>query len=379
VKVKVFNCSLRDLSRDLDRAAEFDQSGTWRRVYEEEFGVFGGEPFGLLVGDYAFSNTPQHLACLSHMSGVAAGAHAPFIAAAAPDLFGLSSFVDIDKPRHIEKIFWSVEYAKWRSFRESEDSRYVGLCLPRMLLRAPYRGSKANGTRFEYDEHVTTHDDFLWGNAAFAFAGRVVDAFARHGWCTAIRGVEGGGLVDGLPTHTFGTDHGEQVLKCPTEVPISDRRETELAAEGFIPLVHCKGRDFAAFFSAASTNRPRKFDTHEAYANARLSAELPYLLAVSRFAHYLKAIMRDKVGSFMSRRSTEEFLQQWLSQYVLLDDDASLEAKARYPVRDAQIELEEVPGRPGTYRGIMHLKPHFQVSELDVSLRVVADLPPSRR
>jgi type VI secretion system protein ImpC len=381
LKIKVLNVSKKDLLKDLERASEFDQSATFKRIYEEEYGVFGGAPFGLLIGDYQFGNHPQDLSLLEKMSNVAAASHAPFIAAANSTAFNLASFTQLGDPRDLAKIFDSVEYARWKSFRESEDSRYVGLCMPRVLMRLPYGSANVPVESFNYEEDVDGkhHDKYLWGNPAYAFATRVTDAFAKHGWCTAIRGVEGGGLVEGLPTHTFRTDEGDVALKCPTEIAITDRREKELADLGFIPLVHCKGRDFAAFFSLQSANKPRKYDTDFANANARLSSQLQYLFATSRFAHYLKAMMRDKIGSFMSRQNCQDFLNRWISNYILLDDDAGQSAKAKYPLREARIEVEDIPGKPGVYRAIAFLKPHFQLDEIDVSLRLVADLPQPTR
>jgi type VI secretion system protein ImpC len=381
LKIKALNVSKKDLLKDLERASEFDQSATFKKIYEEEYGVFGGAPFGLLIGDYQFGNHPQDLSLLEKISNVAAASHAPFIAAADSTAFNLDSFTQLGDPRDLAKIFDSVEYTRWKSFRESEDSRYVGLCMPRVLMRLPFGSANVPVESFNYEEDVDGkhHEKYLWGNPAYAFATRVTDAFAKHGWCTAIRGVEGGGLVEGLPTHTFRTDEGDVALKCPTEIAITDRREKELADLGFIPLVHCKGRDFAAFFSLQSANKPRKYDTDFANANARLSSQLQYLFATSRFAHYLKAMMRDKIGSFMSRQNCQDFLNRWISNYILLDDDAGQSAKAKYPLREARIEVEDIPGKPGAYRAIAYLKPHFQLDEIDVSLRLVADLPQPAR
>jgi len=377
LKVKVLNVAKSDLVKDFERASEFDQSAIYKKIYEEEFGVFGGAPFGALVGDCEFSNHPQDLTLLEHMAAVAAAAHAPFLTAASPRMLNLESFSQLGDPRDISKIFDSVEFAKWRSFRESEHSRHVGLCLPHVLMRLPYGPDTAPVDSFTFKEDVDGADGrkYLWGNAAFALAARLTDAFAKYEWCTAIRGVEGGGLVEGLPTHTFRTDQGDVALKCPTEIAITDRREKELADQGFIPLVHCKGRDYAAFFSTQSANKPRKYDRPEATANARLSSQLQYLLAVSRFAHYLKAMMRDKVGGYMSRKNCEDFLNRWISNYVLLDDNAGQEKKAQFPLREAHVTVEDIPGRPGAYRAVAQLRPHFQLDEIDVSLRLVADLP----
>jgi type VI secretion system protein ImpC len=381
LKIRVLNASKEDLRRDLERAVEFDQSALFKKVYEEEYGTFGGAPYAALIGDYEFSRTSPDVGLLEKISNVAAGAHAPFMAAAAPDLLNLESFTDLTAPRDLSKIFESVDYAKWRSFRESEDSRYVGLCLPHILMRLPY-GPDTNPVeafRFKEDVDGRDHGKYLWSNAAYAMATRLTGSFARHGWCAAIRGVEGGGLVESLPTHTFKTDEGELALKCPTEIAITDRREKELSDLGFIPLVHCKGTDYAAFFGAQSAQKSKKYDTDAANANARLSTQLPYMLAMSRFAHYLKAIMRDKIGSFMSRSDCEYFLNRWITNYVTLDDNASPAFKAQKPLREARIEVSEVAGKPGVYKAVAFLRPHFQLDELSVSLRLVAELPQSTR
>jgi type VI secretion system protein ImpC len=378
LKIRVLNVSKKELLRDLQRAPEFDQSVMFKKVYEDEFGIFGGEPFGALVGDYEFSKHPEDIELLEKVSQVAAGAHAPFLTAASPELLNLDSFAQLGDPRDIGKIFDSTEFAKWKSFRASEDSRYVGLTMPRVLMRLPYGKDTKPVDEFSYEEGVdgTDHSKYLWGNAAYALGARLTTAFAQYGWCASIRGVEGGGLVEGLPTHTFRTDDGDVALKCPTEVAITDRREKELADQGLIPLVHCKGTDYAAFFSVQSAQKPKKFDKAAANANARLSSQLPYILAVSRFAHYMKSIMRDKIGGFMSRIQCQTFLTQWIMQYVTEDDQASAAVKARFPLREARIEVSEIPGKPGAYRAIAFLRPHFQLDELTVSLRLVAELPP---
>src|SRR5271155_1751832 len=381
LKIKVLNASKRELLKDLQRAPEFDQSALFKKVYEEEFGVFGGAPFASLIGDYQFGKHPEDVELLERISQTAAGAHAPFLSAASPDFFNLESYANLDAPRDLSKVFDNTEYAKWKSFRQSEDSRYVGLTAPRMLLRLPYGKNTKTIEAFQYEEDVdgTEHNKYLWGNAAYALGSRLTNAFAMYGWCAAIRGVEGGGLVEGLPVHNFYTDEGDIAMKCPTEVPITDRREKELADQGFVPLVHCKGTDYAAFFSVQSAQKPKLYDKDAANANARLSAQLPYILAVSRFAHFLKAIMRDKIGSFMSRKDCEQFLNRWISQYVVLDDTASQAAKAQYPLREARVDVEEVAGKPGVYRAVAFLRPHFQLDELTVSLRLVAELPKSAR
>jgi len=377
LKIKVLNVSKKELLKDLQRAPEFDQSALFKKVYEEEYGVFGGSPFGAMVGDYEFGKHPEDIELLEKISNVAAAAHAPFATAAAPDLFNMQSYTSLDAPRDLAKIFDTTEYAKWKSFRQTEDSRYVAMCLPRTLGRLPYGKDTKPVEAFNYEEHVdgSDHSKYLWMNAAFSLASRMTNSFSQYGMCVAMRGVEGGGLVTGLPVHNFYTDEGDVAMKCPTEVPITDRREKELADLGFVPLVHCKGTDYAAFFSVQTAQKPKTYDTDSANANARLSAQLPYIMAVSRFAHYLKAMMRDKIGSFMSRADADIFLNRWIMNYVVPDDTASPAMKARCPLRDARIDVAEVPGKPGVYRAVAFLRPHFQLDELTVSLRLVADLP----
>lgn len=377
LKIRVMSATKKDLLKDFERALEFDQSSLFKKIYEDEYGTFGGAPYGALIGDYEFGNHPQDMALLTSLSGVAAAAHAPFISAASAEMFGWDTFSEMTEVRDISKIFDRTEYMKWRSFRESEDSRYVGLTLPHVLGREPYgEATKPTETfRFEEDVDGTDHKKYLWTNAAYAMGTRLTEAFSMHSWCVAIRGVEGGGLVDQLPTHTFQTDEGEIAMKCPTEVAITDRREKEFSDNGFIPLVHCKNTDYAAFFATQSANKAKKYDTDAANANARLSTQLQYIFAVSRFAHYLKAMMRDKIGSFMSRKEAEMFLNRWISGYVLENDVAPAAQKAKYPLREARVDVSEVPGKPGVYRAVAFLRPHFQLDELSVSLRLVAELP----
>ena len=377
LKVKVLNVSKKDLLKDLQRAPEFDQSAMFKKVYEEEFGIFGGAPFGALLGDYDFDKTGEDIELLEKVAQVAAAAHAPFISGTSPKMFSLDSFTQLDAPRDMAKIFATSDYAKWKTFRESDDSRYIALCAPRMLLREPYGSQTVPIEAFQYEEEVTgDHSKYLWGNAAWALGVRVTNAFAEYGWCATIRGVESGGLVEGLPVHSFKTDEGDVAMKCPTESPITDRREKELADQGFVPLVHCKGTANAAFFSVQSTQKAKKYQTDAATANARISAQLPYIFAVSRFAHYLKAMMRDKIGGYQSRSQIQTFLNNWIADYVVADDDAQQSIKAKRPLREARIEVAEVAGKPGVYRAVAFLRPHFQLDELSVSMRLVADLPP---
>ncbi|HEY4358165.1 MAG TPA: type VI secretion system contractile sheath large subunit [Acidobacteriaceae bacterium] len=377
LKIKVLNVSKKELLRDLQRAPEFDQSALFKKAYEEEFGVFGGAPFGALIGDYEFGRGPEDIELLERVGQVASAAHAPFLSSASSELLNLGDYTQLGAPRDMSKIFDSTEYAKWKSFRQSDDSRYVALTLPHVLMRQPYGRDQKSIEAFDYEEGVDgrDHSKYLWGNAAYALGARMTNSFAKYGWCASIRGVENGGLVEGLTAHNFMTDEGDVALKCPTEVSITDRREKELADQGFVPLVHCKGTDYAAFFSVQTVNKPKTYDKAEANANAKLSAQLPYIMAMSRFAHYLKAMMRDKLGSTMSRSQAEQYLNQWVSNYVVANDNASPAAKAEKPLREARIEVMEVPGNAGALRAVAFLKPHFQLDELTVSLRLVADLP----
>jgi type VI secretion system protein ImpC len=377
LKIKVLNVSKKELLRDLQRAPEFDQSALFKKVYEEEFGVFGGSPFGSLIGDYEFGKSGQDIELLEKISQVAAASHAPFLTAASHEIFNLESFTQLADPRDMAKVFDTTEYAKWKGFRESEDSRYVALTCPRMLLREPYGKATVPIDAFDFEERVdgTDHNKYLWGNAAWALGARVSQAFSQYGWCATIRGVESGGLVEGLPVHNFRTDSGDVAMKCPTETPITDRREKELADLGFVPLVHQKGTDQACFFSVQSAQKPKVYDTPAATANARISAQLPYLFAACRFAHYLKAIMRDKIGGFSSRDEIEKFLNRWMSQYALLTDSAGFSAKAKQPLREYRVDVVEVPGKPGVYKAVAFMRPHFQLDELSMSMRLVADLP----
>lgn len=378
LKLRLLNVTQKELQNDLEKAVEFDQSALFKKIYEEEYGTFGGHPFSLLVGDYAFGRHPQDVALLEKLSNVAAAAHAPFIAAANPKLFDMNSFTELAVPRDLSKIFESLELIKWRSFREGEDSRYVSLVLPNFLLRLPYGPDTKPVEGMDYLEDVngTDHSKYLWGNAAWLMAVRITSAFAKYGWCAAIRGAEGGGAVEGLPAHTFRTLSGDLSLKCPTEVAITDRREKELNDLGFISLCHKKNTDMAVFFGGQTTNKAKVYNTNEANANARISAMLPYVLAASRFAHYLKVIMRDKVGSFMTRDNVQTYLNNWIADYVLINDNAPQEIKAQYPLREARVDVSEVAGKPGVYRATVFLRPHFQLEELTASIRLVASLPP---
>ena len=384
LKLKVLNCSKREAFKDLDRAVEFDQSQVFKKMYENEFGTPGGEPYGALIGDYEFTNHPEDIDLLSKMSNVAAAAFCPFISAAAPSLFGFESFTELAKPRDLEKIFDTVEYAKWKSFREADDSRFVTLTMPRVLARLPYGSLTKPVEEFNYEEGALDargkplpmdHDDYCWMNAAYVAGVRLTDAFAKYGFCVAIRGAEGGGKVEGLPAHVFVSDDGDPDLKCPTEIGITDRREAELSKLGFLPLCHYKNTDYAVFFGAQTTQKPKKYDRPEATANAAISARLPYLMATSRFAHYLKVIARDKIGSFMEVEDCQQWMERWLANYISADPKPSEDVKSRYPLREGKIEVREVPGQPGVYNAVCWLRPWLQLEELTTSMRLVARIP----
>ncbi len=379
LKIKIFNIPKKELHKTLKKykGTKWDQSPVFKRIYEEEYGQFGGEPYGCLIGDYQFDHSPQDVELLREMSKVSAAAHCPFIAAAAPSLLNMESWQELSQPRDLVKIFQTPEYASWRSLRESEDSRYLGLTMPRFLGRLPYGSRTEPVEEFDFEEAVDgDHHRFLWINSAYAMGTNITRAFKLYGWCTRIRGIESGGEVANLPTYTFPTDDGGVDMKCPTEIAISDRREAELAKCGLMPLLHKKNSDFAAFIGAQSLHQPAEYDDPDATANARLAARLPYLFAVCRFAHYLKAIVRDKIGSFKEREDMEKWLNNWIMNYVEPDPaNASEEAKAKRPLAAAEVKLEEVAEDPGYYRSVFYLRPHYQLEGLTVSLRLVSKLP----
>ena len=380
LKIRVLNASKREVSRDLAKATEFDQSRLFKAIYEDEFGTPGGEPMGAIVGDYTFDASFNDIEMLQGLASVAAASFAPFISAADPKLFGFDDFTELSRPRDLEKIFDSVEYAKWRSFRESDDSRFVTLTMPRVLARMPYGPETKPVDAFDYDETAgrdgkLDHDQYCWMNAAYVLGARLTDAFSQSGWCTAIRGAENGGKVEDLPMHVFASDDGDLDLKCPTEVGITDRRDAELGKLGFLPLCHYKNTDYAVFFGAQTTHRAKRYDKPEANANAAVSTRLPYIMATSRFAHYLKVIGRDKIGSFMEREDCEAWLNRWIASYVNANDEAGDEMRAQYPLRDAKVTVREVPGKPGTFDAVAWMRPWLQMEELTTSLRMVARIP----
>jgi len=380
LKLNVFNATKAELFDDMDKAVDKDQSKLFKMIYEACYGTLGGEPYSILVGGYEIGRSAQEIEFLTKISEIAAGAHAPFIAAASPEIFGMNRYDELAKPRDLEKIFESVDLVGFQEFRESEDSRYVTLVLPHVLMRLPY-GAKSmpvDGFAFEEHSNAAVHEDFLWGNAAYFLAERITNAFSVYSWTAAIRGVEGGGLVEGLPLYTYPiypTNADVQALFCPTEVSITDRREKELTDLGFIALCNTKGAGTAVFFGGQTLNQPKAYINDDATANAKLSALLPYMLAASRFAHYIKVIMRDKIGSFLTRANVESFLNSWIIQYVLLDESAPQSSKAAYPLSQAKVVVTDVPGSPGSYNAVVFLRPHFQLEELTTSIRLVANLP----
>ncbi|MCU9849890.1 type VI secretion system contractile sheath large subunit [Defluviimonas sp. WL0024] len=380
LKVRVMNISKKEMHKTLRKfkGTAWDQSPIFKKVYEEEFGQFGGEPFGTLVADYHFDHSPPDVELLGEMAKVAAAAHAPLITGAAPTLFQMDSWNELANPRDLTKIFQTPEYAAWRSLRESEDAKYVGLAMPRFLGRMPY-GAKTDPVEafaFEEDTEGADSAKYSWVNACYGMAVNINRSFKEYGWCSRIRGVESGGAVQNLPSHTFPTDDGGVDQKCPTEIAISDRREAELAKNGMMPLIHRKNSDVAAFIGAQSLHKPAEYDDPDATSNANLAARLPYLFATCRFAHYLKCMVRDKVGSFKSRSAMESWLQEWINNYVDFNADISAESeKARRPLAAAEVVVEDVEGNPGYYTSKFFLRPHYQLEGLSVSLRLVSKLP----
>jgi type VI secretion system protein ImpC len=384
LKIRVFNISKKDLLKDLEKAVEFDQSQTFKKLYENEFGTPGGEPYGTIIGDYEFSNHPDDIELLSKMSNVAAASFAPFISSAGAGMFGIQNWGELPRIRDLEKVFDSSEYAKWKSFRESDDSRFVTLTMPRVLSRLPYGAATKPIEEFAYEEFEAAPDgrakapnseEFCYMNAAYVLGTKMTASYASTGFCVAIRGAEGGGKVEGLPAYTFVSDDGDPDMQCPTEVGITDRREAELSKLGFLPLCHYKNTDYAVFFGAQTTQKPKKYDSPDATANAAISARLPYIMATSRFAHFLKVMARDKIGSFMEASDCSKWLNRWINNYVNNDPDAGPELKAKFPLRAAKVEVKEIPGAPGSYNAVAYLQPWLQMEELTTSMRLVAKIP----
>lgn len=386
LKIRLFNASKKDLTKDMESATDFDQSNLFKKIYENEFGMPGGEPYGALIGDYQWENNAQDVKTLEKVSGIAASAFAPFISGADASVFKLNNYTELNKIPDLAQAFDSDDYIKWNALRESDDARFLYLTAPRVLSRLPY-GTNDSTTpidEFEYNELPmgsdassleVDNDQYCWMNSAYVLGTRLTSAFAQTGWCTAIRGVQNGGKVEGLPTHLVKSADGDTKVACPTEVAIGDRREKELSDLGFLPLCHFKKTDYAVFFGAQSMQKAKKYDNPNATANAAISARLPYIMASSRIAHFLKCIARDKIGSFAERSDMQDMLERWIATYVSSDDKPSEEMKARYPLAEARIEVEEVPGAPGSYNAVAHLRPWMQMEELTTSLRMVAKLP----
>ncbi|MGL4551510.1 MAG: type VI secretion system contractile sheath large subunit [Gemmataceae bacterium] len=377
LKIRVMNVKKTELQKDLEKAVEFDQSQLFKKVYEEEYGQLGGQPYGMLVGDYEFGRGAEDVQLAKMLSNVAAAAHAPFISNVSPKMFNFERFTELSNPRDLAKIFDTVEYAAWKSFRESEDSRYVGLCMPRVLSRLPYGDNFKKVAEFNFEETVdgTNHDKYGWMGAAWAYAARITDAYSKDGWFARTRGVEGGGKVEGLPVHTFPTDDGDVAMKCPTEIAITDRREFELSNLGFLPLIHAKGKDFAVFMGTQSCQKAKTYFDPAANANAELSTKLNYLMCTARFAHYLKVMARDKIGSFMEVKDCERWLNNWIANFCCDPALAGEKTKAQKPLAEAKVEVREVKGKPGWYEAVAWLRPHFQLETLSTSMRLVAEVP----
>jgi type VI secretion system protein ImpC len=384
LKVQLLNVTKKELATDLEKAVDFDQSQLYKKVYEEQFGTAGGAPFSALIGDYYFDKSASDIELLSNVSSVAAAGFCPFISASGSKMFGMDSYTELSNPMDMKQLFETADYTKWNSFRQTEDSRFVTLVMPKVLARLPYGKETKPVDSFDFEEaprdangnpKPQAHDDYCWMNAAYALGARLTAAHAEYGWCTAIRGAEGGGKVTNLPTHVFHSDDGDLDSKCPTEIGITDRREKELSDLGFLPLCHYKNTDYSVFFGAQTTQKPKKYDRPEATANAAISARLPYLMATSRFAHYLKVMARDKIGSFMEASDTQAWLNRWIGNYVNSAEGAGQEMRAKYPLREAQVEVREVPGSPGSYTAVAHLRPWLQFEELTTSMRLVARIP----
>jgi type VI secretion system protein ImpC len=378
LKIRVFNISKNDLKKTLKKfeGTAWDQSPVFKKAYEDEFGSPGGQPYGTFVADYHFDHSPEDVKMLANLAQVGAASHAPIITGVAPSVLGMESWQELSNPRDLTKIFGTAEYAAWRSLRDSDDARYLGLAMPRFLSRIPYGAKTAPVEEFAFEEDTegADHNKYVWSNAAYAMGTNITRAFKLYGWCACIRGTESGGMVAGLPVHTFPTDDGGVDMKCPTEIAITDRREAELAKNGFMPLSHYKNTDYAVFMGAQSLHKPAVYDDPDATANANLGARLPYLFATCRFAHYLKCMVRDKIGSFKEREDMEMWLNKWISQYTC-DSKSSEETKARFPLSQAQVVVEEVKGNPGYYTSKFYLRPHYQLEGLTISLRLVSKLP----
>lgn len=388
VKIRMLNISWKQLVRDLDRSIEFDQSQLFRKVYSDEFGNPGGEPFSVLMGDYEIKpgfqsgNSMSDIDALGAISQVAAASFAPFLSSAHPSLLSLSSFSEFHRPSDWKGIFDQPEFRKWNSLRRTPDSRFLGLVFPRILMRKPYEMSDRAeyGFRFEEDCSGPGTNKLLWGNAAYALAAVTMRSFQQTGWPASIRGVRSreaeAGVVTGLPEYPFRTGEGKSSLHCPIETVITDKQESEMCEMGFMPLCHCKDSNRAAFYSAPSVQQAEHFDEKFASVNARISSMLQYMLCVSRLAHYIKVIGRDKVGSYAEAIDCENYLNEWLQQYITQDEQAPLDVKAQFPLRAAQVSVREQPGKPGQYFCTIHLQPHYDLDDIVSSITLSTELAP---
>nr|WP_210528363.1 type VI secretion system contractile sheath large subunit [Rubellimicrobium arenae] len=383
LKIRVMNISKDELADTLEdfEGQMWDQSPLFKKIYSDEYSMLGGEPFGSIIGAYEFSHHPRDVSLLRNLSGICAAAHAPFIAAAAPALFRMESWQELPNPQDLQQIVSSPDYASWQSLRESEDSRYIGLTMPRVLARLPYGAATVPVKGFAFEEEIDgKHDNYVWMNAAFPMGVNINRSHKLYGWGTQIRGVESGGTVINLPVHTFPTDDGTVAMKCPTEIAIDERREAELTKLGLMPILHRKNTDMAAFIGAHSLQddeaRAGRLVDPDAQANERLSANLPYLFPVCRFAHYLKAIARDKIGTFKERADMQVWLSEWINRYVLANPAmADDKARAKRPLARAEVQVDSVLGRPGYYNARFYLRPHYQLEGINASLRLVSELP----
>ncbi|MEM1244444.1 MAG: type VI secretion system contractile sheath large subunit [Pseudomonadota bacterium] len=386
IKIHFLHMQKNELFKTLNHAMSFDQSFIFKKIYDQEYATPGGEPYSVLIGDYEFGQHSEDIQSLRYMAQVAAAAFCPFITAANPSLIGLNHWSELSKPNDLSKIFSSPTYTNWHSLRQMEESRFITLTLPRVLARLPYGTNSQQTEAFNFEEFADNQEltannsphNFCWMNSAYVLAERITQAIAKHGWATAIRGAEGGGKVENLPCYHFISDQGTIDTQCPTEIGITDRRETELSALGFLPLCHYKNTNYAVYFGAQSIHKPKNYDLPQATSNATIAARLPYILATSRFAHYLKVMARDKIGSFLQVEDCERWLNRWINTYVNANAGASAALKAKYPLAEASISVEEIPGKPGAYHAVAHLRPWLQFEALTASLRLVAAIPNMR-
>ena len=379
IKIDMLQVSQQELLEDFEDAPEPVQSGLYKQIYSKEYDQPGGEPYGAMISNYEFGRSPQDIELMQNVAKIAAATHCPFIGSVGADFFGLKSILELPNVPDLASLFEQAEYTKWNSFRDSEDSRYLGLTVPRFLLRLPYGSDTVPVKEFDFEEHVTgeEHTKYLWGNASFAFASRLTDSFAKWGWCVNIRGPQAGGLVEDLPLHLYQSG-GDTETKIPTEILIPDRREFEFAQEGFIPLSFYKNKDYACFFSAQSVQKPKKYSTDYATANAKLSANLPYLFLCARLAHYLKVIQRENIGAAKEKEDLQKELDEWISKLVTEMPNPGPELKARCPLRAAQIVVEDSADSPGFYHVTMKVRPHFQVEGVDVDMSLVSQMPKAK-